>query len=71
MTLSKKMNFAASLRTSAGRRAASVKARTRTSSLAVKSRLNENLLDEIGAWLVFAAISLTGWLAAAVAFGVL
>ena len=28
-----------------------------------------DVLDEVGAWLLFAGVSLTGWLVAAIAFG--
>jgi hypothetical protein len=49
-------------------RRATAKAGTRAHSAAANQKLYD-LLDEVGAWLLFAGVSLTGWLVAAIAFG--
>jgi hypothetical protein len=68
MILSRKMNRATTRTTSAMRRA-TTKARIGAHSAAANQKLYD-LLDEVGAWLLFAGLSLTGWLVAAIAFGV-
>ena len=72
MALLKKMNWGATLRTSALRRAMPVRTRSRTDTPSTVSRyrIEPRLLDEIGDWLLLAGVSLVGWLAAAIAFGI-
>jgi hypothetical protein len=48
---------------------ATTKAVSRIESVTAKRDVYD-ILDEVGAWLLFAGVSLTGWLVAAIAFGV-
>jgi hypothetical protein len=73
MALLKRMNWGATLRTSALRRALDVRTRSRTDAPSIVSRyrIEPRLLEEIGDWLLLAGVSLVGWLAAAIAFGII
>jgi hypothetical protein len=55
------------LRTGTARRA-TTEARSEIETRPAAQHDVYDLLDEIGAWLLFAGLSLTGWLVAAVAF---
>ena len=72
MALLKKVNWGATLRTSALRRAMPVRARSRTDtpSFVSRYRIEPRLLEEIGDWALLAGVSLVGWIAAAIAFGI-
>ena len=72
MTLSKKTNWAPALRTSVRDRTMrmSPRPRTQTRSIAVWNRVNYRLVEEIGDWMLLAGVSLVGWIAAAIAFGI-
>ena len=72
MTISRKMNRAATITTRVVRRATPSRTQPRIQNLfvAVEKRLDYHLLDEIGAWGLLAVISLLGWLTAAIAFGI-
>jgi hypothetical protein len=72
MALSKKVNWSAALKTSTLRRAipSRTRPRTDTPSIVSRYRIEPRLLEEIGDWLLLAGVSLVGWIAAAIAFGI-